>query len=314
MALTAVGLGTWALWPAAQDPVSRFEVARPTGAGIGAEVSLSPDGRKLALDADGALWIRDFATLEWRRLPGTEGGVTPFWSPDGRYLGFSVGREIKKIAVAGGPPETLATLPTDASGSGSWSRNGDLLVGAWGGGSGGPIWRVPETGGAPAAVTEVDLSAEEFYHSWPTFLADGEHFLYFRSGPDEIQGMYVGSLGVEPGKQSRQRLLPSAVPAAYARGYLFFVRARTLMAQRFDDRRMQLEGVPVPVAGDVSITWFSMALFSVPRAAPWLIARRRRAGPFSSPGSIGKDSHSARWHRPAPTRALHCHPMAREPS
>ena len=105
------------------------------------------------------------------------------------------------------------------------------------------------------AVTEVDLSAEEFYHSWPTFLADGEHFLYFRSGPDEIQGIYVGSLGVEPGKQSRQRLLPSAVPAAYARGYLFFVRAGTLMAQRFDDRRLQLEGVPVPVAGDIGYTF-----------------------------------------------------------
>jgi Tol biopolymer transport system component len=261
LALIAVGLGGWASWPAAQDPVGRFEAATPDN--VLGDVSISPDGRKLVLAAAGALRIRDFDALEWRRLPGTEGGATPFWSPDGRYLGFNVGREIKKVAVAGGPPETLSTLPDDAGGFGSWNRNGDLLLGAWGGGSGGPIWKVPENGGAAMAVTEVDLAAAEFHHTWPTFLADGTHFLYFRSGPAEIQGMYVGSLGVEPGQQSRQRLLPSAVPAVYASGYLFFLRASTLMAQRFDDGRMELEGTPVPVAEDVETTWFSTGVFSV---------------------------------------------------
>jgi Tol biopolymer transport system component len=263
LALIAVGLGGWASWPAAKGPVSRFEAALPDSVVGATDVSISPDGRKLVFVAGGALWIRDFDALEWRRLPGTEAGSTPFWSPDGRYLGFSVGREVKRVAVAGGPPETLSTLPNDALGSGSWNRNGDLLLGAWGGGSGGPIWQVPETGGAAVAVTEVDLAAEEFHHTWPTFLTDGTHFLYFRSGPAEIQGMYVGSLGVEPGQQSRQRLLPSATPAVYASGYVFFLRASTLMAQGFDDRRMELDGAPVPVAEDVETTWFSTGVFSV---------------------------------------------------
>jgi Tol biopolymer transport system component/predicted Ser/Thr protein kinase len=262
LALIAVGLGGWASWPAAQNPVSYFEVATPAGVGGANEMSLSPDGRQLAFNGNESLWVRDLGALEWRRLRGTEGGVTPFWSPDGRYLGFSVGRQVKKVTVAGGPPETLATLPNDASGFGSWNRNGDLLVGSWGGGAGGPIWKVPENGGPAMPVTEVDLAAGEFHHTWPTFLADGAHFLYFRSGPEEIQGVYVGSLGVEPGKQARQRLLPSAVPAVYARGYIVFMRASTLMAQRFDDRRLQLEGAPVPVAENVAITWFLTGLFS----------------------------------------------------
>jgi hypothetical protein len=75
--------------------------------------------------------------------------------------------------------------------------------------------------------------------------------------------MYVGSLDVEPAKQSRQRLLPSAVPALYAHGHIFFVRASTLLAQGFDERRLQLDGEPVLVAENVAITWFSTANFSV---------------------------------------------------
>ncbi|HEX5045636.1 MAG TPA: protein kinase [Gammaproteobacteria bacterium] len=298
MALIAVGLGGWASWPAARGSVSRFEASIPEGV-TGGALAMSPDGRQLVFVVGGALWIRDFGAPEWRRLPGTEGGSTPFWSPDGRYLGFSVGREIKKVALAGGPPETLSTLPNDAGGFGSWNRNGDLLVGAWGGGTGGPIWKVPETGGAATAVTEVDLSATEFHHTWPTFLADGTHFLYFRSGPEEVQGTYVGSLGIEPGQQSRQRLLQSTVPAVYANGHVFFVRANTLMAQRFDDRSLELAGAPVPVAENVAVTWYSTAVFAVSEggtlayraAAPsgtfqltWLDRQGQTLGTFGPPG------------------------------
>ena len=66
--------------------------------------------------------------------------------------------------------------------------------------------------------------------------------------------MYVGSLDVDAGDQSRQRILTTSVPAVYTNGYVFFPRARTLMAQPFDARRLELQGVPVPVAQDVRIT------------------------------------------------------------
>ena len=268
LALIALGVGAWALRPVAPNPVSRFEAPVPNNVVPSNDVSLSPDGRKLVFGAfaaseQGGLWIRDFGDLEWRRLSGTEGGSTPFWSPDGRYLGFTVRGQIKKLDMTGGPPETLGMLPNDAQGSGSWNRNGDILLGSWGGGSGGPLWKLSQAGGAATAVTEVDVAAGELYHTWPTFLPDGSHFLYFRSGPPEVQGMYVGSLDAKPNEQSRQRILPTAVPAAYANGYLFFLRANTLMAQPFDARRLQLLDAPVPVAEPVQITWFSTGVFSV---------------------------------------------------
>ena len=145
--------------------------------------------------------------LEWRRLPGTEGASTPFWSPDSRYVGFIVDNTLRRVDTTGGPPETVTSVPAAALRSGTWNRHGDIVLGSWGGGSGGPLWRVSPAGGAATAVTEVDLSKGEFVHTCPTFLPDGNHFLYFRSGPPDVEGMYVGSLDVDAGNQSRQRIL-----------------------------------------------------------------------------------------------------------
>ena len=187
--------------------------------------------------------MRDLDALDWRRLPGTEGASTPFWSPDSRYVGFIVDDTLRRVDTTGGPPETVASVPTAALRSGTWNRHGDIVLGSWGGGSGGPLWRVSAAGGAATAVTQVDLSKGEFVHTWPTFLPDGNHFLYFRSGPPDVEGMYVGSLDVDAGNQSRQRILATGVPAVFANGHLFFLRAGTLMAQPFDARRLELQDV-----------------------------------------------------------------------
>ena len=265
VAVLVTGLAAWGLWPrVAAGSVSRFDAQVPENVTPYDDVSVSPDGRKLvfAATAQDGLWLRDFDALEWRRLPGTEGAATPFWSPDSRYVGFAVDNTVRKVDTTGGPPETVASLP-NASRSGTWNQNGDILLGSWGGGSGGPLWRVSQAGGAARAVTQVDVSKGEFVHTWPTFLPDGKHFLYFRSGPPDVEGMYVGSLDVDAGDQSRQRILTTSVPAVYANGYVFFPRARTLMAQPFDARRLELQGLPVPVAQDVQITWYLTGVFSV---------------------------------------------------
>ena len=266
MAAIALGIGAWVFRPTAPGSLSRFETPVPENVTPYDDVSVSPDGRKLvfAATAQDGLWLRDFDALEWRRLPGTVGASTPFWSPDSRYVGFiTVDNTVRKVDTTGGPPETVASLPNTASRSGTWNRNGDIVLGSWGGGSGGPLWRVSQAGGAAKAVTQVDVSKGEFHHTWPTFLPDGKQFLYFRSGPPDVEGMYVGSLDVDAGDQSRQRILTTSVPAVYANGYVFFPRAGTLMAQPFDARRLELQGVPVPVAQDVQITWYFTGVFSV---------------------------------------------------
>jgi hypothetical protein len=119
----------------------------------------------------------DFDSLEWRRLPGTEGASTPFWSPDSRYVGFIVDNKVRKVDATGGPPETVASLPNTASRSGTWNRNGDIVLGSWGGGSGGPLWRVSQAGGAAKAVTQVDVSRGEFHHRGYV-PPDGKHFVF----------------------------------------------------------------------------------------------------------------------------------------
>jgi serine/threonine protein kinase/Tol biopolymer transport system component len=264
MAAIALGLVGWLFRPTPPGAVSQFEAPVPDDVTPYDDVSISPDGRKLvfAATAKDGLWLRDFDALEWHRLTGTEGASTPFWSPDGLYLGFSIDNQVKKIDTRGGPPETVTTIPNTAHGSGAWNRNGDIVVGSWGGGSGGPLWLLSHAGGAPQAVTQVDVSKGELYHTWPTFLPDGKHFLYFRSGPPDVEGMYVGSLDAKAVDQSRQRLLSGRVPAVYANGYVLFPREGTLMAQAFDAGRLELQGVPVPVAQNVKITWYSTGVFS----------------------------------------------------
>jgi Tol biopolymer transport system component len=257
----------------------RFEAPVPDNVTSYGDVSVSPDGRKLAFTA-GGLWLRDLDALDWRRLPGTEGAVTPFWSPDSRYVGFIVGKTLRRVDTTGGPPETVTSLPAAGIGSGTWNRRGDIVLGSFGGGAGGPMWRVSAAGGAATPVTQVDLAKGEFVHTWPTFLPDGKSFLYFRSGPPDVEGMYVGSLDVGAGNQSRQRILATGVPATFANGHLFFPRAGTLMAQPFDARRLELQDAPVPVAQGVEITWYFTGVFAVSDAGVFLYRTASPPGTF----------------------------------
>jgi Tol biopolymer transport system component len=268
--LAALGLAGWTVWSSSErGQTSRFTAPLPEGTNLYGYVSVSPDGRKLAFTDGGSasnpkgLWIRDFAALEWRRLPGTELSGSPFWSPDSRYLAFSAGNQLKKIDIAGGPPQTLSSMPVRLDGSGTWNRNGVIIFGSWGGGAGGPLWKIPETGGAATAVTEVDTSKGELYHTWPTFTEDGEHFVYFRSGTPDVEGIYAGSLDVAPAEQSRTRILATEFAASYANGYLFFVRENTLLAQRLDLRSLTLTGEAIPVTEALETTWFRTGVFSV---------------------------------------------------
>jgi len=83
-------------------------------------------------DASGAqsgLWVHDMDTLAWRKLQDAEDALGPFWSPDSRYLAFSVRNQLKKIDVAGGPPQSLCTVP-GVSGSGAWGPDGVILFDA----------------------------------------------------------------------------------------------------------------------------------------------------------------------------------------
>ena len=235
-------------------------------------LGLSPDGRQLAflgIGDDGLtrLFIRAMDSLEVKPLLGSEVaayGPPFFWSPDSRAIAFDAGGVLKKMNVAGGPADTLCTLTAGAIG-GSWNSRGDILVGNLEGG----ILRVPENGGPATLATTLDAARKEVSHLLPTFLPDGRHFVYIRVSRDQPEsgGIFVGSLDAKPEEQSGRRLLPYAPGVTYAPardgsiGRLLFVREGTLMAQPFDEQRLDVAGDAVPVAEQVG-AYLDTAFFS----------------------------------------------------
>ena len=113
----------------------RFQIPAPEKANFGnTGMALSPDGRRLAFIASGAdgrgmVWVRPLDSLAAQALPGTEGATfVPFWSPDSRFIGFTVRAKLNKIEASGGPPQMLCESPGIAGG-GSWSRDGVIIFG-----------------------------------------------------------------------------------------------------------------------------------------------------------------------------------------
>src|SRR6185295_14623758 len=112
---------------------------------------------------------------------------------------------------------------------------------------GGPIFRISNEGGEPVAATRI--VPPQRGHSFPQFLPDGRHFLFFVTGSPKARGVYVGQLDGLDAK----RLFDADAPAVYAAtGHLLFVRERTLLAQRFDPNRLELRGDPYAMAERVA--------------------------------------------------------------
>ena len=229
-------------------------------------IALSPDGTRLAFVArDSAgknlLWIRPLDSLAAQPLLGTENPSFPFWSPDGRSLGFFADGKLRRIDASGGPPRTLGDAPVPRGGS--WSREGVILFSPV---VDGPLYRVSASGGLATAVTQLDRSRGESTHRWPFFLPDGRHFLYlvasFGSGEEkERMGIYVRSLD---SKEERLIVVAKSTLAYAAPGFVLFRRERHLVAQPFDARSLRITGDPFLVAENIQyFPQTSGALFSV---------------------------------------------------
>src|SRR5262249_41889259 len=143
-------------------PTMRFQVAPPAKATFVDYPTISPDGRRLALEAtvDGKtfLLVPPLDSLAAPPLARTQrvGQAHPFWSPDSRLLGFFAQGKLKKVDLSGGAPQVLCNVAPPPRG-GSWSPNGTIL---FGGGTREPLYRVSADGGAPVPVTTLEPGTE----------------------------------------------------------------------------------------------------------------------------------------------------------
>jgi serine/threonine protein kinase/Tol biopolymer transport system component len=254
--LLAIASGLTILYFSQTPPVQqslRFQIP-PPGSSVAQMFALSPDGKYLAFvssdDGPSRLWVRAMDALDARALPGTDGATYPFWSPDAQYLGFFAEAKLQKIAIAGGPSQTLCQA---TSGRGAtWNRDGVILFSA---GPTTPIFRVSSGGGVPTPVTTLASDGPEG-HRFPSFMPDGRHFFYnSEADTSSAAGLFVGSLD----RMAPVRLLSDQTQALYApptvprgSGFLVFRREGTLMAQPFDASSLRTTGETLPIAEQVA--------------------------------------------------------------
>jgi len=249
----------WAFFmrqPAPNDARAiRSSILPPEGASFG-QIAVSPDGRHLAFNAvtggETQLWVRQFDSSETRALPGTQGAMLPFWSPDSRFVGFFAEGQLKKIEVTGGLVQRLCEAPQPTGGA--WSRASVILFGRR---SAHGLLRISAEGGEVIQVTTIDVSRQELTHRYPTFLPDGRHFLYsIQSLQKETLGVYLGSLD----GTLKHRLLDNLTPVKYmaavpgdtsGAGWLVFGRDGALLARPFDTSRLDFSGEPLSISDKV---------------------------------------------------------------
>lgn len=231
--------------PQSTDRVIKLALAVPEVSSNPSRITVSPDGRRvvfLANNSEGkqVLWLRSLDTLSTKLVDGTEGALSPFWSPDSSYVGFFANRKLLKTAADGGRPQVLCDVSEDRGGA--WSSNGTILFsGAEG------LYRVPAQGGQPALATKV--TEREEGHRWPYFLPDGQHFIFLADAATaEDHHIRLGSLD----SQESQILFGAISRIAYAPpGYLLYVSQGALVAQPFDVSALKTTGDPTTIAEHV---------------------------------------------------------------
>ena len=204
--------------------------------------ALSPDGRRLAFvgrqGGVARLWVRSFDSPEAHAVAGTDNASFPFWSPDGRSIGFFDDVILKVVDLTSGSVRRVCEPCSAAEPRGAtWTSNGKIVSGVnylFG------LMQVPASGGQwSRATTLADATA----HRFPTFLPDGR--LLYLSMPSKMIWLASAEAG------TAVPLVRSDSQALYAAGWLLFTRQGTLLAQRFDASLSALSGEPIPIARNV---------------------------------------------------------------
>jgi eukaryotic-like serine/threonine-protein kinase len=259
LGLIAVAVAAVALWFRAEPVrhVMRSTLLAPEGTHFApmyrnGPPALSPDGTRIVFVASRegktTLWMRSLDKLDATELPETEGAYFPFWSPDGRSLGFFANGKLWRADGNGGSRVALYNAP-EARGA-SWGRSNQIVFD----GDGSTMMRINAEGGTPVPVTQTGFNASiSVSDRWPYFLPDGSHFLYLRApagaGGDHNEIRFASS----DGKIDKMLLKGRYYIAQFASGWLLVGRSGTLVAQRLDPSSGILYGEAVQVADNLQV-------------------------------------------------------------
>ncbi|MBZ5620758.1 MAG: serine/threonine-protein kinase [Acidobacteriia bacterium] len=266
-ALILASMGVWAAThfrqPVADDRVIRFQIVAPeggsllAGSGFAGGFNVSPDGRMAVfagvVKGKSGLWIRPLEAATARLLPGTEGAGNPFWSPDSRSVAFSAGGVLQRFDLSRETASKICEI-NGVFWGGSWAVDGRILFSIREAG----LFQVPDSGGTPSQVKDLDRSHGDLNFSNPQILSGGR-FLYTVQGLQSA-GVYAGSLK-KPAE--RMRLLSaentpstsqtgaSCVTFGDGKHYLIWIAGTTLFAQQFDPDELRLMGESSSLADPV---------------------------------------------------------------
>jgi Tol biopolymer transport system component len=250
------GVTAWYLKPSPQPPAqspAHFIVGLPPGDQLtpaSLPIEVSADGTELAYATVRGgvrqLYVRAFNNPDGKAIPGTEGASIPFFSPDGRWLGFFAQGKLKKVSIDGGAPVSLCDV--GLGGGASWGAD-DTIVFSSARDSG--LWRIPATGGQPQALTTPDPAKGEYSHRYPQFLPGGKGVVF-----TSLNGFGWDESRIELVRldtKERRILVRSGHTGRFvSSGHLIYYRAGSLLAVPFDLARLDITGTaPVTIAGGV---------------------------------------------------------------
>jgi hypothetical protein len=262
VAVAAVGaIAIWKFKPTPPVPVTRTVIALPPDqqlAGLDQPVvALSADGSHLAYVASlrgqvQQIFLRAMDSLEARPIPGTEGAINPFFSPDGQWLGFFQGGALKKISVSGGAAVTLSSVG-DPRGA-SWGSQRTII---FAGGSAGALSQVSDEGGGSRPLNQLEKS--DSTHRWPEVLPGGKVVAFAAGAGGGNPRIVIRS--IQTGEQrdfGQGATYPRYMPSAH----LIYAQGTTLTAVPFDPERLEIKGTAVPVVEGVAVSSNGAAQYS----------------------------------------------------
>jgi DNA-binding SARP family transcriptional activator/Tol biopolymer transport system component len=271
--MTGAAILGW-MRPASPKPVVRYKLVVDSTEAIAklpswsGRLALSPDGSRLAYfgGPKSQLLIRSLDELHATAIPGTEGMFTPFFSPDGKQVGFLEDRRVQIASIAGGPAITVSDTLNGESGA-SWGPDGFIYLGGIGegGGDDGALLRVrAKAGSRPEWFTVLDTAKGEVLNTWPDALPNGKGVLFtvWFSGKNGVKGSTSHAIAVAEVPSGKHRvLIEDAIYARYASsGHILYVTAdKTMMVVPFDQNSMKITGEPIALTPGIEAGFFGSA-------------------------------------------------------